>query len=51
MGVSEIEEEELKRLNRDIEKLIIIRFRFHPDNHYEKQNGKAFSISGSFRLA
>lgn len=36
---SEIEDDELQLLNRDVDDKIIIRFRFHPDNYYEKQNG------------
>ncbi|KAL4492357.1 hypothetical protein ABPG72_005492 [Tetrahymena utriculariae] len=34
----DIEEDELKRLSRDVDQKIIIRFRFHSDNYYEKQN-------------
>lgn len=40
MDTSEIEQDEQRQLNRDLENNIIIRFRFHPDNYYEKQNGK-----------
>ncbi|EAR85415.3 component of IIS longevity pathway SMK-1 protein (macronuclear) [Tetrahymena thermophila SB210] len=34
----DIEEDELKRLSRDVDQKVIIRFRFHSDNYYEKQN-------------
>lgn len=38
MDTSEIDPDEQRLLNRDLENNIIIRFRFHPDNYYEKQN-------------
>lgn len=41
--LTDIEEEEIELLHRDVDERIITKFKFNPQNNYEKQSGNSLT--------